>query len=495
MIAVEGQLLYIAAGLIPPRYNPFGLRDYQLAIQDEVEELVAAGYRRILVQLPTGGGKTRLSAGLIGDDGQFIVHRKELIDQTSDAFAELGIDHGFVASGRPSDPAPVTIAGIQTLVNRLGAAPARVIQDEAHRSVGATYEKVHKHYRDSIIIGLTATPQRLDGRGLGDSFDVMVRGPSVSWLIEKGYLSDYDYYAPEIPNLEGVETVAGDFKRSQLGVVMNKPRLIGNVVEHYLKLAAGKPGIVFATNREHSRNLVAAFQEAGVRAAHVDGALPAKERHKIVDAFKRGELDVMSNCELFGEGLDVPGIVYVGLARPTKSLSLHLQQVGRALRVFPGKGKAIICDHAGNAVARQLGLPDDERQWTLEGRVKRKTGVNDDATTVTQCPACFRVYPSAASQCPGCSTDRPVAPREVRQEAGTLTKLEREELRRAAEVRRKIEERQCETFDEFISLGKARGYKRPEGWAALQCKLRHIPRVHGPKTPVGVTDEDMEYFG
>jgi superfamily II DNA or RNA helicase len=466
--------VYEGAPFSEAAIHQWSLRDYQVALLTEVARLMALGYRRILIQLPTGGGKTRMAGAMLGSidgTGQFIVHRKELIDQTSSTFDELGIRHGFIAAGRPDDFAPVMLAGVQTLVNRLGLPPDLAIIDEAHHATASSWDRIMEHYYDSYALGLSATPERLDGRGLQDHFDVIVCGPSTAWLIEHGYLSPYSYYAPSLPDLTGVHTVAGDFNRGELAHAMDKPKLIGDVVEHYLQLASGKQGIVFGASREHSRNLADAFAFNGVRAAHVDGSMGDKQRKSIVDAFREGALDVMTNVDLFGEGFDVPGIVYVGLARPTKSLALFLQQVGRGLRVIPGKTEAVICDHAGNAFRH--GLPDDEREWKLEGRPKQARGAPADAFPIRQCETCFRISPSSVRECPGCGEEFPIQVRELRQEAGKLTKLEREELRKAASRRRKAEEKECKTYEQFKSLAIARGYDHPHAWAKMKMSFKN----------------------
>lgn len=465
--------------LLPPT-----LRSYQADMLLQALAYMQQGYRRILIQAPTGAGKTVLAGALMGaalDLGmrsQFIVHRKELINQTSASFDRSGLPHGFVAAKRPFDPlAMVQLAGVQTLVNRLAALlpPNLAIVDECHHATAGTWARVLASYPDAYIIGLTATPQRLDGRGLDDQFDVIVRGPSVAWLIEHGYLSPYEYYAPSIPDMTGVKTLAGDFNRAGSAEVMDKPKLIGDTVEHYLSLAPGEQGIVFATSREHSRRIADAFIGSGVPAMHVDGEMEDSERDRFDDAFRAGDLRIGVNVGLFGEGYDVPNISYVGIAAPTKSLVNHLQWCGRALRPADGKLRAVISDHAGNAL-RGLGLPDDEREWTLVGRPKKGTNnAGQDADPITQCLTCFRIYYSAQRSCPGCGVEAPPAPREVKQVAGTLSRLEREDLKRRQAETRKAEERACESFDEFVSLAKARNYQWPDQWARRQCKFRRIP--------------------
>lgn len=456
------------------------LRDYQLAMLLAAAAHMRNGVRRVLLQLPTGAGKTVMAAQMLSSAAhldmrsQFLVHRKELIKQTSKTFTETGIDHGFIAAGRPmSFDAEVTLAGVQTLAKRLDIVlpPRLAVLDECHHATAATWARVLEAYEDAFIVGLTATPQRLDGRGLDDHFDVMVQGPSVAELIARGFLSPFDYYAPTIPDMTGVPSLGGDFNKAGVEHVMDKPALIGDIVEHYLRLAAGQQGIGFAASREHSRKIVDAFRAHGVRAAHVDGDMD-KERERLDEAFRAGDVDLLSNVDLFGEGYDVPGIVYCGLWRPTKSLALHKQQCGRALRPAPGKERAIICDHAGNAI--RLGdLPDTEREWSLQGRAARPRGTgNSDAEPVRQCLTCYRVSPSTVAVCPGCDEPFPAQMREIKVKPGQLERLHAiEEKKRVAAVR-KAEEKACKEYADFYHLAVARGYENPVGWARMRAKFK-----------------------
>jgi DNA repair protein RadD len=364
----ENILLSIASCAPPPEFDfgPLdpdlfddGLHWWQFDLLDEVAALFAAGYRRVLLQCPTGAGKTvmaqsaLLSARRLGMFAMFLVHRKELLRQTSKRFTSAALDHSFVAADFPFDPdAGLLLAGVQTLIRRLDRLrlpPILVIVDEAHHAVSQTYAEILERWPDAFISGLTATPERLDGRGLEEQYDVLVEGPSPAWLIENGYLSPYDYYAPEIPDLTGVASTAGDFQREAAAAVMNQPKLIGSLVEQYLQYAKGEQGIVFAQNREHSRKLAEAFSANGIPAMHVDGDTPKDDRDRFDAAFRAGDVRVGTNVALFGEGYDVPGISYLGIAAATKSLINHLQWNGRVLRYVPGK-RAVICDHAGNAL-------------------------------------------------------------------------------------------------------------------------------------------------
>lgn len=486
----------LAAACLVPAPDPFGpldpalfdagLHDWQYDLLDEVAAHFEAGTRRVLLQCPTGGGKTvmalsaLLSARLMGLRAQFLVHRKELLRQTSVRFTSSALDHSFVAADFPFDPAAgLHLAGVQTLVRRLGKVlpPILVIVDECHHAVSKTYSDILDRWPDAFILGLTATPERLDGRGLGEQYDAIVLGPEPRWLIDNGYLSDYDYYAPEIPSFDGVPTTGGDFQRGAAAAIMNQPKLVGSLVEHYLEYARGEQGIVFAQNRKHSEKIAEVFNANGIPAMHVDGETPTKERERFDETFRAGDVRIGVNVGLFGEGYDVPNISYLGIAAATKSLVNHMQWCGRVLRFVPGK-RAVICDHAGNALppelgGRGLGLPDDTREWSLESRTERRAAAEKDWTSITQCMACFRVYPSAASQCPGCNENRPAQPRVIKQEDGKLSKLEREELKKAAARRRKAEERECTSLGELVSLAEARGYQNPVGWARIRMKLRH----------------------
>lgn len=489
LFSIASQAPGVAALSVPIREDllrRISLREYQLNLLRRAAAAMAAGARRVLIQLPTGGGKTRMAAALLnsvcslGFGGQFLVHRKELIDQTSDSFTELGLRHGFVASKRPMDLSnSLLIAGVQTLANRLDVVlPPRLgVIDEAHHATAETWARVMEAYGDSWIIGLTATPERLDGRGLDEHFDVLIEGPSVAWLIAKKFLSPYEYFAPDRPDMSGVDDMAGDYSRTGAAAVMDRPKLIGDFVEHYLRLAPGERGIVFAVNRQHSQHLAEAFNGAGIPTAHIDSTMDA-ERDAAMKAFRGHDLTLLTNVDLLGEGVDVPDISYVGLGRPTKSLSLHRQQIGRNLRTAEGKLRGIIADHAGNAFVH--GLPDDEVTWSLKGRVGRTRGnPNDDAAPVRQCLVCYRISPSKVKVCPGCGTETSPNPRQIEIEAGQLKKLEREqakvasaEEKKRAARRRRLEEQACKSKAALIELAKSRGYEFPAAWAERKISQR-----------------------
>lgn len=455
------------------------LRDYQSNQIGEVRHAFRQGNRSVVMQLATGAGKTVMASSMLqgaaarGKPVMFTVHRKELVDQTAATFDKMGIEHGIVASGYPETPAPVQIGSILTVARRLDRLPEfeLVVIDECHHATAPSWAVVLSALSRAHVVGLTATPERLDGKGLNLQFDALVTGPSTKLLIDQGHLSPYKYFAPGKPDMLGVRTTAGDFNRGDLSGLMDRPKLIGDVVKHYQRLAPGERGIVFAVSIDHSRSIVAAFNDAGIKAAHVDGSMSKQARGDVVDSFRDGSIDIMSNVDLFGEGFDVPEASYCGLARPTKSLALFLQQCGRALRPSPGKQRAIIADHAGNAFHH--GLPCDERSWSLEGKKARLKA--DDALPIKSCPDCFRVVPSTVMECPGCGHVWVVEARVLEEEEGEL-----EELTRAREAKQKriSEEAACVTLSDWEDLARRRGYK--PGWAWHRFR-KAKPRTSGSR--------------
>lgn len=443
----------------------FALRDYQQRDIVRLRNAIAGGSRRILYQLPTGGGKTLMMAWMAaraaerGKRTLFIVHRQELLIQASRTLETAGIVHGLIAPGFTMSRDAVQVAGIQTLVRRLERviAPDLLIFDEAHHCPSRTWFTVFEHFPAATAIGLTATPYRLDGRGLNDIFETLVRGPTVRQLIDAGFLSDYTLFAPPTGiDLEGVRTRAGDFARDQLADAVDKPTITGDAVRHYLKLAPGKQAIAFCVGIDHSRHVADRFRAAGIRAEHVDGSEDGRRRARIMDRFAAGDIQVLSNCDLISEGFDVPAVQAAILLRPTQSLSLYLQQVGRALRPQPGK-TAIILDHAGNVLRH--GLPDDDRDWTLEGRDRRggRKPAEPDIP-VRQCPVCFACH-APAPVCPSCGHAAESRGRDVAHVEGDLERIDLDALRR----QRRHEVGRARTLEDLRQVEAARGY-RP-GWA------------------------------
>lgn len=451
------------------------LRPYQDKIILETRQYMMSGVRAILIQAPTGSGKTLLTANMLKTSAQkgmpswFINHRRELIRQSMRTFARVNVNHGIIANGWGEDRNQlIQIGSVQTMSRRVNSGfkiPKLIIWDEAHHLAAAGWSKIFDAYPDSFHIGLTATPERLDGRGLGKYFKVMIQGPSVRWLIDNGYLCDYKLYAPSSINLSGVHKYMGDYDKKELGSVVDTPTITGDAITHYKKHGMGKRAVVFCISVEHSKHVVSKFQEAGIIAAHVDGETDVTLRDETIRKFTDGEIQVLSNVDLFGEGFDLPALELVILLRPTQSLALFLQQVGRGLRPYPGKKYAIILDHVGNT--ERHGLPDEEREWSLIGTrgEKRK---KENGVSVTICPKCFAAMQSGREDCAFCEFKFKIKSREVSQKEGELTEVDLEAVRN----KRKEENKKATTLNELIELGRSRGYKRPEGWALYYMNAR-----------------------
>lgn len=438
------------------------LRDYQQRDIDRLRGAIRQGFKRILYQLPTGGGKTVLMAFMAHSAANkskrilFIVHRQELLLQASRTFKVMNVPHGLIAPGHTPTNHAVQIATIQTLINRKIPAPDIIIFDEAHHCRSNTWLKIFSRYPDAVMIGVTATPCRLDGRGLKDVFDILICGPSTSELIARGFLSKYKVFAPPGIDTTGIKMQAGDYNMKELAAAADKPTITGDAVQHYKKLAYGKQAIAFCCSIEHSKHVVAEFVANGISATHIDSKLNRIERQKIISDFQNGKIKVLSNCDLISEGFDVPAVEAVILLRPTASLSLYLQQVGRSLRPADNKSHAIILDHAGNVIRH--GLPDDEREWKLETTRKKGKKKDEPNIQIKQCSTCYAVH-RPAPQCPQCGTVYEIKGREVDHVDGELQELNLDAIRK----QKKQEVGRARTLNDLLEVARQRGYK--EAWA------------------------------
>jgi superfamily II DNA or RNA helicase len=459
----------------------YSLYPYQSDIIGQARVRIREGHKGILIQSPTGSGKTVLIAHMLktaasrGHHCIFGVHRRELIKQSVRTFAESGVQVGVIAPGwKESATLPIQVASIPTLSRRLGKvrAPSLMVTDECHHSAAASWAKVHDAFSSAIRVGLTATPCRLDGKGLSKHYDTMVLGPSVRWLIDNGYLSPYRMFAPGGGvDLSGVHTRYGDYKRDEMLEAMDRPKITGDAVTHYLRLCAGRRAVAFCPSIEYSKELVRLLTAAGVAAEHVDGETPRDERDGAVERFASGITTVLSNVELFGEGFDLPAIEAAILLRPTKSLGLYLQQVGRALRVCQGKTDTIILDHVGNCKIH--GLPDEDREWSLLGGAVASR--EDSGSPVRLCQKCFAALPAAVKECKHCGFVFPLQPRQIAQEEGDLTEVDRIALQKE----RRREQGRAETMDDLIAFGRKQGMKNPRGWAWHVMQARERRKVRG----------------
>jgi DNA repair protein RadD len=382
------------------------LRPYQSAALDETSQAFRS-HRRVLLVAPTGAGKTTIAAEIIrrsverGKRIVFLAHRKELIEQCSTRLDQFGIDHGVImaSNSRHRPNLPVQVASVQTLINRdLDAPPNLIIIDETHRCTSASYQTVINNCGNPYVLGLTATPIRADGKGLASQFDVMVQCPTVAELTELGYLVRAVSYAGKRIDLSGVRICGGDYDRDQLADWMNKPHLIGDCVTEWKRIAEGRSTMLFAAGVAHSKAIVESFREFGVKAAHLDGTTPKDERSTILARLASGSLTLVSNAMVLTEGVDVPRVDCIVLARPTKSAGLYLQMAGRGLRTFPGKSNLLLLDH-GNCI-RECGLISQDRNWQLLPDATGKRGKSVSyAETFKVCPDCGRVTQLTDLEC------------------------------------------------------------------------------------------------
>ncbi len=361
-----------------------------------------AKHRAVCLVMQVGAGKTVVACEIIrraltkGRRCLFVVHRVELVEQARDRLARFGIEAGIIKAGyQEQRDRPVQVACVPTLIRREFPPAELTILDECHHAVSESWLRVAKHYRESgWLAGITGTPARLDGRGLGDVFDALIDPVSTAELVRDGYLIAPTVYAPpESCDRRGLHMRAGDFQLPELAERMVK--LTGSITTYWERYGRGRRSLVFAVNIDHSRRIESALREVGARVTHVDGKSSKSEREAANQGLREGSIDVVTQCALWTEGVDIPEIDCIIVARPTASLALHRQMIGRGLRPAPGKDGCIVLDHAGNH--HEHGLVTDPIQWTLDAPVKRV-----GAGSVRTCTACFAIIPPLATVCPAC---------------------------------------------------------------------------------------------
>lgn len=444
------------------------LRYYQENAIEGIRSSFKAGNRRVLLVLPTGGGKTvcfsYIAAGTARNNKRVLIiaHRRELLKQISSSLKMVGVRHAVMTGGYIGIPtAPVVVASVFTLAKRLERFPPPdlIVGDEAHHfTPDSTWGKVVEAFPKAKVLGVTATPERLDGKGLGLLFDDMVLGPSVAELTEQGFLSPADVYAPSRPDLSEVRTRAGDYVTSQLENEMDKPSITGSAVEHYRRLADGKRAIAFCVSVKHAKDVAEEFRRAGYISHHIDGGMDERERDGVLRRFEEGSIQILTSCDLVSEGFDLPAVEVAIMLRPTKSLSLYLQQAGRAIRISPGKTKTVILDHAGNTAIH--GFIDEHRDWRLTDGVVREKREGEIPVAVRTCPKCYAVH-RPAQVCPKCGHIYKVAGRKVEQREGELVQVSRSEDAARAATETDIQRR----FNILRGIGKSRHYGNPDRWA------------------------------
>lgn len=432
---------------------------------------------------PTGSGKTVIfcyiahSSSTKGKRTLILVHRIELLRQTSKALHKAGVRHGLIHPDfRPDPTAPVQVASVQTLVKRLDKIRLDfdlIVIDECHHTTAGSWRTIIESMPNAKLLGVTATPIRTDGTGLGIEaggfYDDMVLGPSVRELIDLGFLVKPVIYAPKDRlDLTGLRKTAGDYNKHDLDLTMDKPSITGSAVEHYAKICPGTPAVAFCVSVLHAQHVAEEFRAAGFRAYHVDGSMDDDIRTRILDGLGNGTVDVVTSCDIISEGTDIPAIGCAILLRPTQSEGLYIQQVGRALRPVPGKEFAYILDHVGNVLTH--GLPEADREWSLDGtkKTKRKRE-QEERVKVTQCESCYAIHEPAPT-CPHCGyVYKVLEARKIEVHAGELQQLT-EADKEALKVARRREEGRAQTLEDLRALAAARGYK--QGWAEHRWKAR-----------------------
>lgn len=422
------------------------LRDYQ---ESAVRATFAVLHRRPILVAPTGSGKTIMAVALterIGGRTLWLAHRRELIEQAARHLEASGAMVGIIKAGvAPSPLANVQVASVATLVRRAMPPADLVVCDECHHVTADSYQTILGAYPRTPVLGLTATPFRLDGRGLGDLFGEIVVAATPAELCERGVLHAPRVWAARTPDLRGVKVTGGDYNLGALSERVNDTKLTGNIVQTWLTRARGRRTVAFAVDVVHSRAIVAAFRAAGVRAEHLDGRTPAHEREAILGRLRSGETAIVSNCMVLTEGWDLPALECAIVARPTASLNLHLQMIGRVMRASDGKDGAIVLDHAGNHHVH--GLVTRRLEYSLDGGTKVGSS---EPLGLRRCQQCGLLYELHVTACPECGWVPEVRKAgEIKSGDGELTEFDDSDFEYRREVWQLLEaEREAAGFRE-----------------------------------------------
>lgn len=453
------------------------LRDYQQKGNDDILHAFRQGYRAPLYVGATGSGKTVQFCDIAervqskGKRVDILVHRKEILNQTSLHLKRLGLDHGVIAPGYPMTGDKIQAASVYTIAKRLKkiSPPNIIIVDECHHSAAATWFNTINYFPDAFICGFTATPYRLDGKGLGVSaggfYDILIEGPKTHELMEMGRLSPAITYAPPTPiNRDLIKNKGSDFGISESETAVNKRVITGCAISHYNRICPGVPAIAFCTTIRHAENVAEQFNAAGISALSIDGTLTDQQRRYRIDCLANGKIKVLTSCEIISEGTDIPVVTAGILLRPTQSLSLYLQQCGRVLRPAPqiNKKYAYILDHVGNCF--EHGFVHDVREWSLNGDIKKKRGSSENINPLRRCKQCYAMFPTYIKVCPQCGCNYLTLDKRIDQVSGELVEVSQSDIDMMKKAR-KIEQGQAQSLDDLIALATRRGMDYPEAWA------------------------------
>lgn len=453
------------------------LRDYQEKGIADLRVEYAAGRKRPCWVAPTGAGKTEFFLTVVeraakkGRRSILLVHREHLIEQISQRLVQRGIRHGIIAPGQPQTNDLVQVASVFTLARRIRSgkfvpAPQLIVVDEAHHAVAGEWAFVLNYY-DCQVLGVTATPARLDGTGLFEIFDSLVLGPTIQYLIDRGYLTKPITYAPPpVADFTGLKKQrSGDYAAKDLAERTDKPTITGDAIAHYKRICPGKRAVAFCCDINHAQHVEDEFNKAGIPAAALHSKLKKAERKAILDKLDRSEILVVVTVDLVNEGWDVPGLECAILLRRTASMVLFCQQVGRVLRTAPGKKFAYILDHVGNTYIHGLAEMDRSDMWTLAGVEKANGRSTERTERVAQCEKCYACLTPPIVACPECGHIPEVKVEERKVLDVDLVAVDEVAVRREMARRRKMEERACKDVASLAELGRARGYKHPTAWA------------------------------
>ena len=455
------------------------LRQYQVDSINDLRKAILKGHKRIVLQLATGGGKTTIASEMIrkanekGKKCLFLADRIELVEQTSKRLDYEGIEHGIIM-GNHERYKPHSINQVcspQTLARRATPVADLVIIDECHVAYGI-HKKMMQAMPNTIFIGLSATPFT---KGLGKLYSNLVVGATTTKLTDEGYLVPVKVFAPSKPDLTKLRTVAGDYDEKELFARVNKPKLVADIVDTWIKRGENRPTIGFAVNVLHSQALCEQFKDRGIRAAHIDSYMPTKLREQLVNDFKDGYIKVLFNVGILDKGFDYPEASCLIMARPTKSLMLYIQQAGRVLRPHPTKEDAIILDHAGNTQAH--GFVTDDLPQELDDGTKRKVEPSQKKQEEkgTLCTSCAYVKKKYEYKCPCCGFTPKKKDAGIDVEKGDLLEVTRTKITMVEKQK---------LYSELLYVEAEKGYKR--GFAAQMYRnkfgvwpkgLNDIPRI------------------
>ena len=443
------------------------LRDYQERTNRAVRDEAARGKRRILVVMSTGAGKTHALADIAmgalekGNRVLCLMHRRGLVDQMVERFTECGIDSGCIMAGKePELSKECQVASLWTYVRRLQLGEKDtndwwidanvVLVDEAHHILNKTYQRVMEYYKDAFVIGCTATPTLSTGAGLGKFFESIVDVVTMDELISGGHLVPGVYYGPSKPDLSKLKIVQGDYEKKGLDEQINKPQIIGNVVSNWMEKALDKQTMVFSINRKHGKALCNEYIKRGINAEYLDANNDDEERDDVLRRFRNGDTQVICQVALYTEGTDLPEIECIVIARPTRSVGLHRQILGRGARPFNGKAFFIVLDHGGNI--ERLGFYEDEMDWTLDGKdnANKPRKKREKERTILTCEMCSAEF--TGKRCPKCGHEIPDYGKKIAAIDASLERIGKTKKPKAT------------TEDKRIFFGMLEWYRRMKGY-------------------------------